>query len=196
MTQKQSMKVLTSSLTNEWFTPPEYIEAARAVLGEIGYDPASSDLAQKIVRARYFSTLENDDPLDAVWGLGNIFLNPPYGKTGGKSNSEIWARKLLTEYALGHFGEAILLTKDALGYAWCDWLFHDVVPTACITKDRIAFVKPEWVKDDGSIVYPKGQPKRSKTASIFWYIGEDDGKFAEIFKKFGRIIPGICTRIH
>ena len=41
---------------NEWYTPPDYIEAARTVMGEIDVDPASSDLAQRTVQAaKYFT---------------------------------------------------------------------------------------------------------------------------------------------
>jgi ParB family chromosome partitioning protein len=44
----------------EWYTPPEYIEAARAVRGEIDLDPASSDIAQKTVKALHYFTLDDD----------------------------------------------------------------------------------------------------------------------------------------
>jgi hypothetical protein len=46
----------------EWFTPALYIEKARRVLGQIDLDPASCALAQEVVQARHFFTV-NDDGL-------------------------------------------------------------------------------------------------------------------------------------
>jgi hypothetical protein len=62
----------------EWYTPPKYIELARAVLGEIDLDPASSEKAQEAVRAkRYFTAA--DQGLRHEW-RGRVWLNPPYAQ--------------------------------------------------------------------------------------------------------------------
>jgi DNA N-6-adenine-methyltransferase (Dam) len=63
---------------NEWFTPPQYIEAARRMLGEIDLDPASHSIAQQAVKAARFYTLQ-DDGLAREWH-GRIWLNPPYAQ--------------------------------------------------------------------------------------------------------------------
>ena len=63
---------------NEWYTPPEYIEAVRACLGAIDVDPASSARAQETVRASRFFTRDNDG-LRHDWH-GRIWLNPPYSQ--------------------------------------------------------------------------------------------------------------------
>src|SRR5512134_1699762 len=51
---------------NEWYTPAPYVEAARACLGAIDLDPASSATAQATVRAARFFT-RDDDGLKQEW---------------------------------------------------------------------------------------------------------------------------------
>ena len=45
----------------EYYTPPEIIEAARATMGSIDFDPFSSDAANQIVKATMFWGKENGD---------------------------------------------------------------------------------------------------------------------------------------
>jgi hypothetical protein len=60
---------------DEWYTPAEYIERVRRVLGRIDLDPASNPQPQQIVRAtQHFC--KDDDALTQVW-RGRIWLNPP-----------------------------------------------------------------------------------------------------------------------
>src|SRR5262249_114414 len=96
----------------EWYTPPKYIELARAVLGEIDLDPASSDKAQETVRAaRYFTA--SDDGLRQQW-RGRIWLNPPYAQpTTGH-----FVTKMVEERAAGNVTAAIMLTHNYTDTTW------------------------------------------------------------------------------
>jgi hypothetical protein len=97
-----------ASLTgnNEWYTPAEYIERARRVMGVFDLDPASNTIAQERVQASKFFTKE-DDGLVREWH-GRVWLNPPY------SQPEIghFIEKLVTEYELGRLTEVRFVTPD------------------------------------------------------------------------------------
>jgi hypothetical protein len=60
----------------EWYTPAEYIAAARRALGDIDLDPATSAIAQRTVKARHYFT-RDEDGLVRPW-RGRVWLNPPY----------------------------------------------------------------------------------------------------------------------
>jgi hypothetical protein len=102
---KQSTKAMVASEHNEWYTPENYIKAAKALLGRIELDPASCEMANtKHIKADKFFTIE-DDGLKKRWS-GKVWLNPPYGDVGPK-----FAAQLIQEYGAGHVTEAILLVN-------------------------------------------------------------------------------------
>ena len=158
----------------EYYTPAEILDAVRKVIGEIDLDPASCVDAQENVQAVRFYTKE-DDGLSQPW-RGKVFLNPPYGKTKGKSSQCLWAERLVEEYRKGNVIEAILLVKAALGYVWFEDLFKDW--PVCFLRSRLSFILENG--DD------KGQ---SKQGTAIFYFGPSLAKFVETFREYGRIIP-------
>ncbi len=155
---------------NEWYTPAEYVKAARKVLGSIELDPASSDTAQETVKAeRYFTA--DVDGLAQAWRADTVFLNPPY------SQPAIWdfIDRLVLELIQGNVGSAILLTHNYTDTAW----FHragEVASAICFTRGRIKFVDA-----DGNKCAPtQGQ--------AFFYFGDNERVFAEEFSAFGLIL--------
>lgn len=183
---KQSMRILTSSQTAEWYTPPRYIAAVREVLGEIDLDPASCEAANRWIRANQIFT-EVDNGLIQRWTCKTLFLNPPYGKTSNRSNQDIWAQKLIEEYQAGNIREqAILLTKTVPGYDWWERLFERW--PVCFCRERIRFLK---LNRQGEIT-AEGQ---AKAGSSFWYFGRAPNLFGVVFQQFGRVIlpfTGYC----
>jgi len=157
----------------EYYTPSQFIEAARNVMGGIDLDPASCDEAQQTVMAEAYYT-EEDDGLSQPWH-GRVWLNPPYSKTGARSNQEIWSQYLAGEYTSGNVTEAVLLVKAALGYNWFEDLWY--AWPVCFVKTRLSFIR-----EDGD---DSGQ---SKMGTALLYFGENVEPFISVFREFGRVI--------
>ena len=158
---------MVSSDSNEWYTPDNYLKAARHVLGEIDLDPASCELANKHVKAGKIYT-SDDDGLKHKWA-GKVWLNPPYGDVGPK-----FAAKLIHEFEAKRVTEAILLVNSHVTDSkWFKPLFNYLL---CFTDHRSKF----WNQDGVG-----GAPTHG---SVFVYFGGSPKKFADEFRHFGSIV--------
>ncbi len=158
----------TSQKRHEWYTPAEYIEAARDVMGGIDLDPASCDIAQATVQAgRFFS--KEQDGLAHPWH-GRVWLNPPFEA----AVITPFVAKLIADFQAGAVEQAVILTDAATDTRW----FHDLANTArivCFTKGRITFTSP---------LTDSQAPQRGQA---FTYLGNRPDTFAARFKAFGLI---------
>jgi hypothetical protein len=153
----------------ESYTPAEYVEAAREVMGGIDLDPASNALAQETVQAgNWFGEEENG--LLRPWE-GRVFLNPPYSYP----EVEQFAEKLVIEYEAGVVEAAIMLTNNSADTKW--WhAAGQAAGAVCQTRGRINFYKA-----DGQIT----QPTNGQT---IFYFGADADFFQHVFGSFGLIM--------
>jgi len=168
---RQDMQVQVSSNTEEWYTPPEYIDLARQVMGSISLDPASGKLPQAWINAEAYFT---QDGLDQRW-WGRVWLNPPYGKTGGRSNQDIWIEKLEKEYLSNNVSEAVALINSRLGYKWYE--DYCIRYPICLARERIRFINERGE-----------QAGAAKCGSTFLYMGPNVALFSNVFSTIGRII--------
>jgi phage N-6-adenine-methyltransferase len=162
---------LQMSVSNEWYTPAQYIEAARWVMGGIDLDPASNPIANETVKAATYYT-QADNGLAYEWE-GRVWLNPPYGRDEGESNQAIWSARLIEEYRAGRVTEAVLLVNAVTDRVWFAPLWDF---TICFTDHRIRFYD-----EDGEA----GSPTHG---NALIYLGEHKDRFVAAFRPFGPVV--------
>lgn len=160
-----SREVLASSASDEHYTPSGYIELARSVMGSIDIDPASSEIAQRWVKAEIFYTIK-DNGLDKTWN-GNLWLNPPYGK-----HISLWTEKAVSEFDQGNIQQAVLLVRPAPASSW----YMDLSKrfAKCETYRRICFINANGEAQ-----------KQPPHGNVFFYLGEQEQLFREVFSTIG-----------
>jgi ParB family chromosome partitioning protein len=153
----------------EWFTPPVYLDAARAALGAFDLDPASCPQAQRLVRAAAYHT-RAEDGLSKPWA-GKIWLNPPYNA----GLVDRFVGKLVGHYRAGDVTAAVVLVNNATDTAW----FRQCAGAAsafCFPTGRVRFLTP-----DGE----QGSPLQGQA---LLYLGGEPGRFAAAFGAFGPVL--------
>ena len=128
----------------EWYTPVHIIEAARAVMGGIDLDPASSEAANRIVRAEHFySRADNGLRPDRPW-WGRIWLGPPFGQP----HITRFAERAVLEVESGAVQQLLWLSNNATETAWAQLLLS-AAQTACFLAARLSFLN-ETLRPVGS----------------------------------------------
>ena len=159
----KNVHISNNSGENEWYTPIEYIVSAKKVMGDIDLDPASSETANIIVRAKEYYTKE-DDGLKQEWG-GRDWLNPPYSQP----EISMFAKAVLEQ----DFSEIIILVNNATETDWF-YTMYQKCNAVCFVRKRIKFLDK-----DG---FPSGSPLQGQA---LLYSGDKRVEFVNEFKRFG-----------
>lgn len=173
---EKAVKVLMGETTNvhvsddsyEWYTPLEYLDATRALLGEIDLDPATHPAAQEKVRAVSFYT-KAEDGLAQPW-QGRVFLNPPYSG----ELVEAFTARVVAEVEAGRVSAAVVLVNNATDTAWFQALLSRY--PVCFPAGRLRF----WKADGGELQARQGQ-------AVFG-LGVSLSEFAAVFGRFGTVL--------
>jgi phage N-6-adenine-methyltransferase len=160
--------VSNNSGEQDWYTPMVYLDAARKVIGDFDLDPASSDVAQKFVKAKTFFTKE-DNGLVQDW-KGTVWMNPPYSS----GLVEKFAEKLVD--SLPSIKSAIVLVNNATETRWFQ-LLANKCDSICFPSGRIKFLDST------------GEPKNSPLqGQAFFYFGPKQAAFCKAFGQFGFVL--------
>jgi hypothetical protein len=195
-----------SSESAEWYTPSFLVESSRVVMGGIDMDPASSDKANRVVRASFYYT-RLDNALERSWGAPgtvattswSILINAP-GNCGWRDDPEsptkrrtiacgnvkacscrlvpkFW-EKLLSEYYAGRVAQAtwIGFSLDQLTRLQDCTVGPLDFPT-CIPKKRIPYTKATGEK---ATCPPHG--------SYITYLGPNREAFRDEFQQYGKVL--------
>lgn len=156
---------------DEWYTPPRYLELARAVMGGIDLDPFSSDAANQTVQAdRYFT--QRRSAFEQEWGTDlNLWANPPYSFPLVERCVDA-----LIEHRTD-IRQAIILTNAVIATEWAKRL-RRASSAWCLCNHRIRFLNA-----DGS---PSGAPRFE---NIFYFWGSNVDRFIDVFQAVGDTMP-------
>ena len=153
---------------NEWYTPSEYADLARDVMGGIDLDPASCEQANEVIGASTFYT-KDDDGLLKDWS-GRVWLNPPYSR----DLMPAFVEKLKNSFVDGSVQQAVLVSHNNTDTAW----FHSLASVAtaiCFPKKRIKFYRGDEIASPTN-----GQ--------AFFYLGDNADKFKSVFCDVGFVV--------
>lgn len=152
---------------NEWYTPADYIEPFRAMVGRIDLDPASTEVANEIVRAKRFFDAEADG-LSKEWN-GAVWMNPPYAS----GLIDKFVAKLLEEVEAGRTTSACVLVNNATETRWAQSMLTKC-SAVCLLASRVKFWHPE--RESAPL---QGQ--------MLAYFGDEAGLFAAKYREMGSL---------
>lgn len=194
MTHRNNAQLINqTSGTTDWYTPREIIEAARAAMGGIDLDPASSAIANQVVQAARIYT-KADNALRYDWRARSVWMNHPFSRGEQPCNrhckkkvckqrgyhiaeelpgNEMWINKLIHHYQTGDIEQACCITFASTSETWF----------APLTIFPICLLRPRT-----NYYLPSGKKARGVTkGSVVTYLGPNINRFAQCFANLGAV---------
>jgi hypothetical protein len=143
-------------------------------MGSIDCDPATSALAQKLIQATTYYTIEENGLLHS-W-RGNVWLNPPYAS----KIITAFVNKLIGLIDKRDVAQAILLTHNNVDTAW----FHKAAKrsaSCCFTRGRVRFYNAS------------GKANSPTHGHVFLYFGRRKTAFEREFAQYGWTCRGVVV---
>ena len=151
--QNRARNSEVSSTTSGGCSSPQLVNAARATMGSIDLDPASSALAQSIVQAKRYLT-RAESGFDQHWEASTVFLNPPGGISHDlekirqyqtDSNIGQWFRRAIAAHKAGEFEQMIFVSSQLSLLRTCqEALYYPI----CIPAPKlISWFTPEELRE-------------------------------------------------
>lgn len=158
-----------NSIGDEWSTPQEWIERARAAMGSIDCDPAScGPYNRRWIHASVYYTKDRSGLLDSAEWRGNVWLNPPYGR--GDESAGKFIEKLRKQYDSGAITQSVTcLNLQSMSSRWFAPL-REIASAHAICNYRIDFVPK-----------PGARATSPTKGTVFSYVGGNFEKFADEF---------------
>ena len=129
-----------NTISQEWGTPENYVEAVREFFGgRIDLDPCSNK--HSIVHATVEYWLPKHDGLNASWDFPTIYVNPPYGidKDRGTSIKHWLSRCAAANH--GHRSEVLALVPVATNTGhWKNHVFGKATGVCFLYDTRLKFL--------------------------------------------------------
>jgi hypothetical protein len=154
---------------NEWYTPAAYVEAARAVMGDIDLDPASNAVANGTVGASIYYDADRNG-LAHEW-FGRVWMNPPYAQPACAH----FCQKLVAHFEQDTVTEACVLVNNATETEWFQAVAQRAV-AVCFPNGRIRFWHPDR---------QEGAPLQGQAVL---YLGPHPTEFRHQFGRFGIVL--------
>lgn len=139
-------------------------------MGSIDLDPASSEIANKVIQASIFYTID-DDGLSQNW-KGNIWLNPPYSQPLIQQFCEL----LSNQFDNKQINQACVLVNNATETVFFQRMMESA-SAICFPSGRVKFID--------SSGKASGAPLQGQA---ILYFGSNTHQFVEKFSQFGGVV--------